>query len=605
MPNTRVVSAAALGLLLAVSGCRSETRPGLNIAAGTATNQAVIRRVWAGSPEPYQKPSRDGRYVGSINFEQKQVLLRDLASGTIEAVKTFHQGSTEDDHTPYEATPSPDGALVAFLVEQGPPRYQNELRVISREATGERKLFTEADGKGWPQPEDWTRDGRNILMLLYGDDGGNQLYLISADGSSKQLLKSFAWRVPRKPTLSPDDRYIAYSSELRRNASVEQVHILDMQTGSETKVGPAREGTRFLGWSPDGNSILYTTNDDGLKTIWRLHVKDGRQVGQPLLVKRGLPTVEARGSTARGVLFGGTEINRVLELASIDFETATISGVREIANHPGSLLSGKAWSADGDYLAYARWNSASQPHLAVIVRSLRTGESREIVVKPPLRFNWIWSLRWDDNGKNLLFIGRDRANDTRRYRLPLATGIPVPEDEPASDSVRLSKDGRIRFITTRGTQTTGFATEDVATGRRVTIMDERVENSYVLSPDENRVITHVRNGESKEILLAEVQGDQAGHVTRFPAPADLHGWHRWTSDGRYVLFVLQHGTTRTLGQMNVATGQIRTFAGYSKDALIIPQLSVHGRQILIDIMASPPAGELWLIDEKAGAANGN
>lgn len=607
MSNSKLITALTVALL--ATDCSGAGEQRTAVKSSGQPDAATIRRIWAGPNEPGW-PSRDGRFMAFQDYEKNAVMLRNLATGEARQVTKTVDGEIG---APNEMVPSPDGSSVAYQWQDYTDNLlRYELHVAHSDGSNNRVLVGGSNPSVYPEPMDWTRDGQHILAVI-GDDYyvtaqadkrakmSNQLVLLAADGSSRRVIKSLEWRWPMRPTFSPDDRYIAYSDEVRKDAAIEQLHIIDMQTGSETRIGRAREGLSFLGWSPDGASLLYATHDDGLFTIWRVAVQNGRQVAEPTIVRRGLAEVRAMGSTARGVFFGVDNQRRSLEFGAFDADAATVeTPTRIIASEPDAFVTPfNALTKSGEYAAYGRRNWSRKPKLAIVLLSLRSGERREFIIPPPIE--WIHYLRWDDEERDLLFLAEDRAKSRVLYRLPLTTGTPEPL--PGPDTSVVSKDGRTRFtVVYDAPSRLRLGTVDLATGKRTTVFEGPVTNRAVRSPDQNRFVTSVPTDSGEYIVIGQLRGEGAGRVIRrykaLPGSAGVSGW---SADGKYLLLIAPEtpdaGIRHALFRLDLATGDVKMIAGSARQGFVNVQLTEDGRQILIMTSSPDLDGEIWLIDE--------
>jgi hypothetical protein len=110
---------------------------------------------------------------------------------------------------PYYATPSPDGAHLAFL-KIG--EAEGHIQVLALDGYPERDIRV----KGWPgfTSQAWAPDGKGIYCGTMRPQGATLLY-VGLDGKAQVLWEQKGatggfgtWGVP-----SPDGRYVAIMSE--------------------------------------------------------------------------------------------------------------------------------------------------------------------------------------------------------------------------------------------------------------------------------------------------------------------------------------------------------------------------------------------------------
>ncbi len=151
--------------------------------------------------------------------------------------------------TAYAPSLSPDGKHLAFRTS----------------ITGQPQLWvTDATG-GWPTQltfgesvtfHQWSPAGD---WIIYGTDrAGNEregYYLISADGTEERelLAPSDAFRV--FGGFTQDGKRIAYATTEGSGAKF-NIHMLDVETGKDTRVFEGRMGLYAVSWRPDGGAVI-------------------------------------------------------------------------------------------------------------------------------------------------------------------------------------------------------------------------------------------------------------------------------------------------------------------------------------------------------------
>lgn len=163
----------------------------------------------------------------------------------------------------HDATPegtavwSPDGGRIAFLrsdTEAG----TSDVYVMNADGTGQRRVTASSSVGSGPA---WSPDGERIA---YVDDDG--LHVISADGGQARLLvDASGWLAD--PTWSPDGDRIAYAFGVRTEPGDEFSGIPDIwavpaEGGTPTRLTATLAGESGPDWSPDGTSIVFTSDRD-------------------------------------------------------------------------------------------------------------------------------------------------------------------------------------------------------------------------------------------------------------------------------------------------------------------------------------------------------
>ena len=228
---------------------------------------------------------------------------------------------------------SPDGRKILFA-------GGDDLYVMSADGSNRTLL---AEGEGFTDFR-WSPDGSRIAFVatvFEGDDIFDNLWVMQADGTGRLSLVSNA----TNPTWSPDGQRIAYVS----SADFSDVHIrivnLDGSGDVRLTTDPALAGFEPA-WSPDGRSIafvsladsdVYLINPDGTGLV---NLTNGAGDDDD-------PTWSPDGSR---LAFNTTPVDQPLE-SEIAVMNRDGSGRTLLTNRPGFDIS-PVWSPDGIQLAY-------------------------------------------------------------------------------------------------------------------------------------------------------------------------------------------------------------------------------------------------------------
>lgn len=154
-------------------------------------------------------------------------------------------------HTSGGAELSPDGSQLAFTTS----------------LTGVPQLWLVPADSGWPiqltygagvRSYEWLPDGSALLYSAdtLGDEREG-FYLISADGRKERevLAPSAAYRVPGD--IAPDGQRLVYATTERNGVDFD-IHLLEIATGSSTKLYEGRFGFFPGAWQPGGPNVIVT-----------------------------------------------------------------------------------------------------------------------------------------------------------------------------------------------------------------------------------------------------------------------------------------------------------------------------------------------------------
>ena len=227
--------------------------------------------------------SPDGQYIAFLstrNIFDIDLFLADAQTGKI---ITRLAGADRNPH--FEALRfidsagswAPDSKHLAFIVfEKG----DNYLGIV--DADTRRIEEVRVPGIDAITNIAWSPDGHT--MAIAGQDTGvSDLFLYDIDSKQVRRLTSDKF-ADMQPTWSPDSRTIAFVTDRGGDASLEQlrfsgIHIATIDVGSkEIKVLPLFNNAKNINpqYAPDGKSIYFISNPEGVADVFRYYLADGR-----------------------------------------------------------------------------------------------------------------------------------------------------------------------------------------------------------------------------------------------------------------------------------------------------------------------------------------
>jgi Tol biopolymer transport system component len=250
----RSLTVAANGVLVYRNDRRGATRVVVADRSGAEFEAlAEESNTWYYGP----RLSPDGRRVVVTHYEPGTVggglWLHEL-EGNIETRLTF---STGDDSL---AAWSPDGREVAFSSIGSTTGTSGIFRIAVERSGQGQAAFTSAT---FVSPEDWTPDGRRLVYWEAGVQGGGSLWVRSLEGDPNPRRLGQEHAMEWSSDLSPDGRWIAYSSDAARRWEV-YVRALD-DTSGEVRV--STEGGFAPCWREDGREIFYVDLNGRLMAV--------------------------------------------------------------------------------------------------------------------------------------------------------------------------------------------------------------------------------------------------------------------------------------------------------------------------------------------------
>ncbi|MGQ0735806.1 MAG: hypothetical protein ACT4QD_19395 [Acidobacteriota bacterium] len=592
-------------------------------ASGPAPNVPVFRRIVADFDANFQALSPDGRYAAL--GDGYDMAIQELQTGNKLRVR---QGNPKEGGYPEgESAWSRDGKYLAYNWEyydpDNDPDYRAELRLATSDGSGDRLLYRH-DDVTHIDVYDWTPDGKHILSKLSHRDGTEDIALISAtDGSVRVVKKNVKGRATL--ALSPDGRWVVYN-DVRRlpNGSPRDLFLISTDGTHEVPLVQNPADDFVHGWSPDGRSVLFSSDRSGKFEPWLLPVSDGKPAGSPKILKFGLSVTGVHRITPAGRLYysisvGGTDVY----VGRLDPATGKLAGPLELipTRHATAARSG-VWSPDGRRLAY----KTTGPIPTISVLSIDTGLERDIRLSVLALFG---SIRWTRDGSALLLTagtvtGSGRADlyrlqvETEELHLLAQAASPGPGPERSLlHSADLSPDGKTLYYLVNDQS---IRARDVETGQERTLyraLDGQI-SGLTLSHAGDRLAAQskVNRTGAASLLTLSVSGGEPQivlQVTDPPEPPSGIAWTprivdapqvAWSADGRHLFFATApaKGPNQVLWRV-AAQGGTPERVGLTMENIGVLSFHPDGKRFAVTA-GRPTKSELWVIENFPFTATG-
>ncbi len=263
-------------------------------------------------------PGQTFEYNKDPNGEIYAIVQRDLTTGRERRVVSLQGGSV----TP---RPSPDGKSLAFIRRV---RLQSKLYVRDLETGRDRIVFDHLDKdlqEAWavhglyPQYA-WTPDGKAIVVWGEGkiwraDVAGGPAVVVPFTAKVEQTLNDavrfpqqvftpeFPVRMLRDVAVSPDGKQVAYGA-------LGRIYVRPLPEG-EAKAVTGTDGFAFdPAWSPDGQSLVYTSWSDAAYGRVRVMSADGTG-GRDVVTRPGHYIEPAWSPDGRMLVFRDAGTDRI------------------------------------------------------------------------------------------------------------------------------------------------------------------------------------------------------------------------------------------------------------------------------------------------------
>jgi Tol biopolymer transport system component/Ca2+-binding RTX toxin-like protein len=368
--------------------------------------------------------SADGRYVAFDSYASNlvsgdtnstgDIFIKDLQTGTTKRISVASDG-TQGNNDSYYPSISADGRYVAFLssatnLVSGDTNGVNDIFVKDLQTGTTKRISVASDGTQGndqsynpsnPSNPSISADGRYVTFnssatnLVSGDTNGAPDIFVKdlQTGTTKRISVASDGTQGNdgssNPSISPDGRYVAFSSGASNLVSgdtngVNDIFVKDLQTGTTRRISVASDGTQ----GNDGSSGPSIS-------------ADGRYV--------------AFNSTATNLVSGDT--NGVNDIFVKDLQTGTTKRISVASDgtqgNDGS--SNPSISADGRYVAFTSFASNlvsgdTNNNTDIFVKDLQTGTTKRISVASDgtqgNSYSYISSISAD--GRYVAFISEAR-----------------------------------------------------------------------------------------------------------------------------------------------------------------------------------------------------
>jgi Tol biopolymer transport system component len=275
------VAVIVLALVVVAAGFVS-ARPN-RYGHGDREERHLLPAVSSGPLDPAWSP--DGKWIA---FSMRGDIWKVPADGG-EAIAL-----TKGPEYHFEPAWSPDGARLAFTYEKpaaGRDKSNLDIGLVSADGGAEQPVIASPAVDIEPA---WSRDGKS-LYFVSARAGGFRIFRHDLDSGTDTAITD-----GNEPAVSPDGKQIAFEQR--------GLAILDLATG-QSKVVRAEETEYRLkpAWTPDGQAIVYVTEDKGSNDIRIISANGGNPIELTVDIEHHEmePTVSPDGKRFAFVQFAG------------------------------------------------------------------------------------------------------------------------------------------------------------------------------------------------------------------------------------------------------------------------------------------------------------
>ena len=472
---------------------------------------------------------------------------------------------------------SPDGRTLAFSM-------LGDIYTMPISGGTPRRI---ADGLAWEIQPRFSPDGSRIAFIS-DRGGGDNIWLMNADGSNKQQVTKEDFRLLNQPSWSPDGRYIVAKKHFTtsRSAGTGEIWLYHVSGGGGVQlVKRASEAVqKELGepiYAPDGNAIYYTRN-----------------------ITPGATFEYAQDST-----------QGIFNIERYDIDTGEVTTA--VGGYGGAVR--PTPSPDGKRMAFVR---RDKDQSQLWVKDLSTGEERMIYGKLDLDLQETWAvygvypmMDWMPDGASMVVwaggkLNRVAADGSGASEIPFSISdtrmvaeAPHPVIEVAPDSftakiprfASVSPDGRTVVFESLGKLYTKPVGSSAAPQRLLRGGDDSLELWPAWSRDGNRIafVRWTDEGLGR-IVTVDSRGRGEQVVTR---QQGHYAVPQFSPDGRTIVFEKRGGGYLTSPDFSENVGVYSVAADGGTPRLIArdtvsPQFGADGDRLF---MLARSGGKLQLL----------
>ena len=373
-------------------------------------------------------------------------------------------GSAADLHPVW----SPDGRFIAFYRDTSSAKRSGPasgIYVVPSLGGPEHKL-AEAPAAVYGGGLSWSPDGRYLAMVeAPPQNAGSKILFISADSGQ---IRDSGIRPPAAfvdyTAFSSDGKYLAFlcGSGFLSN----DVYVAPVSGGNPRQLTFVHADLRGLAWTPDGKQLVFSSNHQGLRTLWKVALEGGQPEQVSIPSEDAFePTIAIHGNRMAFLLYkvdtnlwkatiadrGSPEITELVASTRQDASPAVSRDGNRIAfasDRSGSFeiyvaaASGSdavqvtsmkapdtgspAWSPDGKQIAF---DSRLEGHSDIFLISADGGPPRRLTTEPYDNELPTWS-----HDGRFIYFNSDRTGVYQGWRVPSQGGAAVQVTKSGADS---------------------------------------------------------------------------------------------------------------------------------------------------------------------------
>lgn len=557
----------------------------------------VIRKFMEGTgSEFYGAPSPDGKYFAFVDYKTfpNDIIIKDIETeNEIRLKNQVNLNHDGDKGTPYNPIWSPDSKQIAYVWENDKDNFY-KLLVINVKSPKPKILFRVNYNNGWIKTEDWSPDGKYILVQLT-ENNMDQLGLVSVLNGSFQQLKKIGKTAPYSAKFSPDGKFVAFDNPPNEENTEHDIFVIQIDDKKETKITSHPSHDYFLDWSTSGEKILFASDRTGTTDMWSISFSGGSGQKTPELVSENIGNIKALGTTNEGSFYYSTPGSWWdIFSTTINPESGkVIEPPKEIPLPYQGFNRHPVWSPDGKYLAYVSVRRHLRKPNILCIYTKETGAIKEFAfgkdVNRPV---------WFPDSRSVLLFGTDILNITSGK---IESVIQLQKDEELEKfAISISSDGKYIYyeIRNKNWDKHSIIRRDFGSSEEKEIYTTSDDNlTMSLSPDNKQLALLQRHNKNTRILkIVSVTDSSEKIIHTFKQDDFGYVDLTWSPNGKYICFSKKADSDWVLFRIPAIGGVAENLDVHKN---LFTSISIHPNGQLIafsSFVGKEKPGGIWVME---------
>lgn len=352
----------------------------------------------------------------------------------------------------------------------------------------------------------------------------------------------------RLPAISPDGKYIAYSSGEVGNRSLV---VRQLATDSEvTVVPPNAQGFATITFSPSGDYVFYTqtSRDYSLNTLYQVPTLGGtpKQLVEDVDSK---PTFSPDGKRLVFLRHVSNQGQDVIYATNID--GSNIAQVIGRKQTEFDFFTAPAWSPDGANILVGAGKSQGGVSGGIVILEVAVANG-SFKVLSPRKWNSIDSIVWFTDRSGFLLVGNQNDSaPAQLWRVAYPSGTPqaITNDANSYAGLAMSADGA-SIITLKSDPVSSIWSYSPLTKQATQLIADSPKlegGSGLTQTPAGQLVYSSDEGFEKNLWLSDLHGENARRLT---SEAKINQSPAITPDGRYIVFNSSRSGTFRIWRMD-------------------------------------------------------